>query len=59
MFPWGELQEMFVNLMGIQNYDKFWKTTPREIFALAELKLGRMRHQTHRAIMEDFVEGDS
>jgi hypothetical protein len=51
--------ETFVAVAGYENFDKFWKTTPREIFALAELKFGKARHQRTRALLADYVEGDS
>lgn len=53
------MQETFIALMGIQNFDKFWKTTPRELFALADIKNGQARHQRQRALLADYVEGDS
>lgn len=58
MFPWAELQETFLTLAGYANFDKFWKTTPREIFALADVKAGRALHQRTRGLMAEYVEGD-
>jgi len=44
--------EVFIALRGVAHIEKFWKTTPREIYALADIVTGSTKTQTHRKLME-------
>lgn len=49
--------EDYIALMGIEHHAGFWKTTPRELYALYEIKNGQTRAQMQTRALAAFTEG--